>query len=217
MRHVDRLLDEYAAAFKAGKTDPWPYLNQVEGDERDELDHRMDEFLAAVEPAAWDPKAYSDSPASRLVDRIVPSLVTPQGGWRELLPSLRIRKRMKRARVEAELAKNLDALAPHEAEKVATYYHYMEQGNLDPTGVSEKVLKALSGIYGTTVKVLRRAGEATEPPGSADGMVFARIIRDTDEDFVVSPEDSSGFMRIEGEPDRIDLLFTDPDYDDPDR
>ncbi len=217
MRQVDRLLDEFATAFRAGQTDPWPYLDQVEGEQREELDRKMDEFLIAVEPDAWDPGAYADSPANRVVDRIMPSLLTPSGGWRELLPSLRIRKRMKRERVESELARALDALGSQEAEKVATYYHDMEQGNLDPKGVSGKVLAALSGIYGTTVKVLQRAGAATEPPGSADGIVFARVVGDTEEDFVISSEDRSGFTRIKGEPDRIDRLFTDPDYDEPDR
>ena len=55
MRQVDRLLDEYATAFKAGKTDPWPYLDQVEGEQREELDRKMDEFLLAVEPDAMGP------------------------------------------------------------------------------------------------------------------------------------------------------------------
>jgi hypothetical protein len=217
MSLVDRLLNEYAAAFRAGDTDPWPYLDQVDGDEREELDRRMDEFLSKVEPVAWDPEAYAGSPAARIVDQIMPSLLVPQGGWRALLPSLRIGKQIKREKVDAELASALDADSPQEAEKVATYYHDMEQGNLDPRGVSEIVLAALSGIYGTTVEELRRAGAATGPPGGAGDVVFARVVGDTDEDFVLSSEDRSGFTRIKGEPDRIDLLFTDPDYDDPDR
>jgi len=214
---VDRLLDEFAAAFREGDTDPWPYLDQLQGDERNELDRRMDEFLRGVEPAVWDPDAFAGSPAERIVDRIVPSLLVPPGGWCELLPSLRLRKKIKRDKVGAELAGALNAENPREAEKVATYYHDMEQGNLDPKGVSRSVLAALSRIYGTTVDVLQRAAGATEPPGGTGDVVFARVIGDTDEDFVISEEHREGFTRVKGEPDRIDRLFTDPDYEESDR
>jgi len=214
---VDRLLEQYAAAFRAGDPDPWPFLEQVEGEERDQLEQLVELFLMNVEPREWDPEAFAASPDREMADRIADSLIVPRGGWRELLPSLRMRHRMKRKNVDARLAEELDATDPREAEKVATYYHDMEQGNLDPRGVSEQVLAALSGIYGTTVEVLRRAGAVTKPPRSEGGVVFARLVGETDEDFVISSEDSRGFTRIKGEPDRIDLLFTDPDLDDPDR
>ena len=44
-------------------------------------------------------------------------------------------------------------------QKVAGYYHEMEQGTLDSRGVSERVLAALGEIYGTTAEKLREIGE----------------------------------------------------------
>lgn len=218
MTRVDRLLNEYAAAFNAGDSDPWPYLDQVEGEEREELDRRMDEFLAEVEPVAWDPEAFADSPAKAMADRIAEDLIVPPGGWPELLPSLRLRREMKREEVETRLAEDLDASGEEQVEKVATYYHDMEHGNLEPRGVSDSVLDSLARIYSTTLKVLRRAGSAAGPPG-ASGAVFARRPSDTDDmalGFVPSEERGS-FSRVEGKPDRIDRLFTDPDYEEPGR
>ncbi|MEX0620765.1 MAG: hypothetical protein WD181_04220 [Solirubrobacterales bacterium] len=219
MDTVDQLLAEYAEAFKSGQTDPWPFLDQVEGAEREELDRRMEKFLLEVEPARWDRAAYESSPAFELVERLVPELLVPEQGWRDLLPSMRLRLRMKRETVFAELAKALDARGAIEEEKVADYYNDMEQGNLDPQGVSDRVLDALSGIYGTTVEVLRKVGEATPKP-KAGGSVFARS-EDTHLKFSSQqyfgladfPEGSPtpSFNRIKGKPDRIDRLFVDVD------
>ena len=212
MSTVDRLLAEYAAAFRDGKTDPWPYIDQVEGAEREQLDEKMEEFLHAVEPAKWDPEAFSKSPAAGLVDRLVPELLVPEQGWRDLLPSMRLRLEMKREQVDAELARALEAQDEREVSKVADYYHDMERGNIDPRGVSDQVLEALSGIYGTTVKVLRKVGEATGPYRYS-GAVFARS--EHDEVLRLADGDQAGkqpsFSRIRGEPDRIDRLLVDVD------
>jgi len=211
MSTVDRLLAEYVAAFESGQTDPWPFLDQVEGEEREQLDRKMEEFLTQVEPAGWDEAAYRMSPASGLVERLVPELLVPEYGWCDLLPSLRLRKQMKREAVTSELAKSLDAHGREEDEKVADYYNDMEQGNLDPHGVSDQVLAALSGIYGTTVEVLRKVGKATRQPDSR-GAVFARGDFELNEiaDAGKSAPDPS-FNRIKGRPDRIDRLFVDVD------
>jgi hypothetical protein len=215
MSTVDRLLAEYAAAFKSGKIDPWPYLDQVEGKEREELDRRMDEFLQGLEPAGWDPEAFAKSPAAALVERLVPEMLLPREGWRELLPSLRFRNKLKREQVDAELALALEARSEEESEKIADYYHDMEQGNLDSRGVSEEVLEALSEIYGTTVRVLRKVGGATGPSRTR-GAVFARsenevlALPDVDQ-AADSPAPERYFSRIKGKPDRIDRLFVDVD------
>ena len=217
MSTVDRLLAQYAEAFRSGQTDPWPFLDQVEGAEREELDRKMDDFLIRVEPAEWDPEAFTNSPAAGLVDRLVPELLTPESGWRELLPSLRLRMHLKRGQVDAELARALEAEDPDESAKVADYYHDMEYGNIDPHGVSDRVLEALSEIYGTTVQVLRRVGEATGPSRSG-GALFARsehqVLGLSDRN---QAEGKPPFSRIKGKPDRIDRLFVDVDRSGQDR
>jgi hypothetical protein len=215
MTPVDRLLEQYAAAYQSGKPDPVPFLRQVDGSERVELERLIELFLGNVEPAEWDPAAFEGSRAAELAEQLVPVLLEPEGGWCDLLPSLRLENEIKREKVTAELAEALDAQGGEEREKVADYYHYMEQGRLDPEGVSERVLEALSGIYDTTVKVLRRAGEATTGQASP-GAIYARSIDEGIEtDSAVSasrmvPRDRTP-MRIKGKPDRIDRLFVDVD------
>jgi hypothetical protein len=210
MTSVDRLLEQYVTAYRSGDTDPWPYLDQVEGEQRLELEEMMELFLVNAGPADWEPDSFRESSASKFVERLVPDLLVPERGWRDYLPSLRLRLRIERQAVDAQLARALEATDPAETEKVADYYHDMEQGNLEPEGVSDPVLEALSEIYGTTVQVLRRVGERTRPPDTR--AVFARSdsrvveLADTD-----SSRPKPAFSRIEGEPDRIDRLFVDVD------
>jgi hypothetical protein len=216
---VERLLDQYEAAYRAGDADPWPFLDQVKGDERIELEQMIELFLLGADAPEWDPAAFQKSPAAGFADELVSNLLVPENGWCDLLPSLRIRNEIPREKVDEELAEALQAEEDEEKAKVADYYHDMEYGNLDPSGVSDPVLEALSGIYGTTVKVLRKVGQATRRPESP-GAVFARSDSvtmsladldtdlDADLDAVRPPR---AMDRIKGKPDRIDRLFVNVD------
>jgi hypothetical protein len=217
---VEALLEQYAKAYRSGESDPVPFLDQAPEDQRDELGNLIELFLMRADPPEWDPKEFAKSDAAPLTERILPEILVPERGWCDMLPGLRMRQQRTRRQIGAELAADLKAVGGKEKEKVADYYHDMEQGNLKPQGVSRKVLDSLAEIYGTTVEALRRAGERTRPSGDADGVVYARTFGDADQGVgfagFASPEDL-GFSRISGEPDRIDRLFTDPGYDDPDR
>jgi hypothetical protein len=208
MDRVDELLEQYAAAFSEGSRDPSPYLKQTTGEDRDELEALIELFLLRSAPTKWDRKAFDSSPSRKLADRLANDLNTPPGGWTELLPSLRTRQEIKREDVDRRLAEELEAEDESEARKVADYYHDMEQGNLDPKGVSDRVLGALSGIYGTAVGVLRRAGEATSP-GQASGALYARSPGDAAHLASFEWGRDTGINRIKGKPDRIDRLFVD--------
>ena len=63
-------------------------------------------------------------------------------------------------------------------DKVAGYYHEMEQGLLPARGVSDRVLDALGRIVGETAQSLRDAGRALAPsgegPAAAPAAAFAR-------------------------------------------
>jgi hypothetical protein len=221
MNSVDRLLEQYVAAYRSGDTDPWPYLDQVEGEQRVELEEMIEIFLVNAGRATRTPDSLQDPgsqdpAAADFVDRLVADLLIPERGWRDFLPSLRLRNRIERQAVDSQLARALEARDMEESEKVADYYHDMEQGNLDPEGVSDRVLEALSDIYGTTVKVLRRVGETTRPPESRT--VFARSDSESMDIAETGPSLSKPvFSRIKGEPDRIDRLFVDADGSGPGR
>jgi hypothetical protein len=212
MSSADRIFEEYAAAYRSGESDPRPYLDRVPEDEREDLMEMIDMFLLKAEPAEWDPVAFRGSDAERMAERLAERLLVSDEGWPQLLPSLRMKLSMKRDQVVEYLARSLKAGQPEEVRKVGDYYHDMEQGNLPADRVSRPVLEALAEIYGTTIGVLRRAGDATVPRGDTGGAVYARIVSDVDQGLgMASP--GPGVSRIEGKPDRIDRFFTDPDFE----
>ena len=92
-----------------------------------------------------------------------------------MLPRLRDRAGLKRSALVDRLAAALGV--EDRREKVAGYYHEMEQGLLPAAGVSDRVLEALGRIVGETAQALRDAGRALTPSGegpAAPAAAFAR-------------------------------------------
>jgi hypothetical protein len=175
MSEVERLMHEYVERYAAGgPADPREFLEQVEGAERTELAALIDAYLARAPRRDWVAEDHAGSPAPAVVESINRSLAGSGGLWPALLPRLRERARLRRAEVVDRLAAALGA--EDGREKVAAYYHRMEQGLLPAAGVSERVLEALGTIVGESAEMLRRAGSALEPgPGAGgEGVAFAR-------------------------------------------
>jgi hypothetical protein len=170
---VEELFDLYTEAFRDGQPDPRPFLKRVDGEEKDELESLITLFLESSASRAFDPGAFAGSKASKASDQIAARLLTPRGGWAQLLPALRIRRGLKRAKIESMLSKAVGAETPEQQELVAHYYHNMEQGNLPPSGVSNTVIDTLADVLKASADLIRRAGSATVPKESA-GMVFMR-------------------------------------------
>jgi len=174
MAELERLFADYVAEHRAGgEADPLTYLDQAEGKERTELAALIDAYLARAPSAPWDPDAFAGSPAERLSDSVVEALEGVSGTWPVLLPRLRHRAQVKRGELVRRLAQSLGA-ADRE-EKVGTYYHEMERGLLESSGVSDRVLDVLGGIVGASAEFLRRAGEPLGGGGEPRrGTVYAR-------------------------------------------
>lgn len=205
---VDQLFQQFKAAFASGEdSDPRALLDQLEGDERAELSALMDAYLTRVPRQEWDPEAYKRSAAPEMVDALTRGLRGQAGLWPSVLPRLRARARIKRADLVAQLADRLGAGA--QEEKVAGYYHQMEQGTLPAAGVSDAVLDALAAIVGETRDALRQAGGAFGPgpeEGPA-GATFARRGMPADVEAPVTPA-SPGVGDDTAAPDEVDRLFT---------
>ena len=174
---VDRLLGEYIAEHRAGGiADPREYLSRATSEpERVELAALIDGYLARAPRQRWDAESFRGSSAERVADGLERAIAGTAGLWPVELPRLRERARLRRAEVVQRLATALGVAGREE--KVAGYYHEMEQGLLPASGVSERVLDALAQIVGTTAEALRRAGEAVSsgpPAEGAGGPVFAR-------------------------------------------
>jgi hypothetical protein len=176
MADVDRLFSEYVAEHRAGgPADPFDYLARVEAPgPRRELEALIDGYLARAPRRSWDPAAFAGSRAEQLSEELDRSLHGTSGTWPTLLPALRHAAQLRRAEVVSRLAAALGVSSREE--KVAGYYHEMEQGRLPARGVSARVLEALGSILATSADALRAAGEGTVPPsaGGGPGPVFAR-------------------------------------------
>jgi len=206
MSEVDRLFDAYKAEHRAGgAADPLEYLDRVEGVDRGELAALIDAYLTRAPRRAWDPAAYAASGAETTVDRLERAMEGSSGLWPALLPQLRERAQLRRSEVVERVAALLGVA--DRREKVARYYHEMEQGRLDPEGVSERVLAVLGELLGTSVERLREAGAAMrvaeEPPAA---VTFARAAEPAQEHRELMGSEAPSPAAGEA-PDEVDRLF----------
>jgi hypothetical protein len=202
MSDLDQLFSEYKAAHRAGNADPKPFLVRAAGGDRAKLAALIETYLTRSPRHEFDAGAFRDSPAAAATESAQRSLAGSSGLWPTLLPRLRNQARLRRADVVAQLAARLGAQA--QQQKVAAYYHQMEQGLLPAAGVSDKVLEALSAIVGYSMEGLRKAGQmpAPGPPGALPGSVFARTKS------LGAPEGPASTSQSTG-PDEVDRLFRD--------
>jgi hypothetical protein len=136
-----------------------------------------------------------------VADSVQRTLAGSAGLWPVLLPRLRNQARIKRADLVAELAARLGAQSKQE--KVASYYHEMEQGRLPASGVSDSVLEALGKIVGYGKDALRSAGGMPAPGGRSPeaGAVYTRTTRSEE------PEKEAVAPARPEEWDEVDRLF----------
>lgn len=162
MADVDGLLRQFIERYESGDpVRPIDVLGQVEGTDRRELEMLLDAYLERAPRRPFSADAFAASPARPLVDDLAQSLEGIAGTWPVVLPRLRARARLRRSELVTRLAAAL-GVGDREA-KVAGYYHAMEQGELDPAGVSDRVLEALARLTGTTAQALRDAATALQP------------------------------------------------------
>jgi hypothetical protein len=206
MADVDSILDEFIAEDRErGPADPGAYLARAEEADRAELERRIDDYLAEAPRRPFDRDEFMRSPARGIAEELGRALGGASGTWPALLPRLRHRAQLRRSDVVERLA---GELGTGQVDKVARYYHGMEQGTLPAGGVSDRVLEALGRVVGVTAERLRNAGRAAGgvAPGEAGAAAFARV--GSPDPRYVEPSD-----RPEPSPaerDEIDELFTEP-------
>jgi hypothetical protein len=210
MSDVERLRERFVAEFEAGRQpDPREYLAQLEGEHQRELEVLLDAYLERAPRRPFDSAAFAASPARALADDLEQALGGRSGAWPVVLPRLRQAARLKRADLVHRLAEAL-GVADREP-KVERYYHAMEQGLLEPSGVSDRVLDALAALVGTSRERLREAAAALTPGGTAPAAPhppFARTATpDAEALAAMSPSEQGEHVGTEPY-DEVDELFT---------
>jgi hypothetical protein len=205
---VDRLLADYVAEHEAGgDADPRQYLARASGADRRELASLIDAYLARAPRQSFNEAGFRGSSAERTVDELQRALGGQSGLWPALLPRLRDRAGLKRSELVERLASALGV--GDRKDKVAGYYHQMEQGLLPTQGVSDRVLAALGQIVGETEQALRDAGRTLAAAGEAAPAAPAAFARRayTEAAGAAAP----GARAPAREWDDIDELFRGPD------
>jgi hypothetical protein len=176
MPDVEQLLREFIAEDRCGgDADPLVYLARVEGNDRAELEALIDGYLARAPRAPFDRDDFAASQARAIAEEVGRALGGASGAWPVVLPRLRHRARLRRADVVQRLAHELGA--ERSVDKVARYYHGMEQGTLPADGVSDRVLEALGRVLDVAANRLREAGATAGEvaPGRSASVAFARV------------------------------------------
>ncbi|MBZ0213376.1 MAG: hypothetical protein K8H99_06220 [Nitrospirae bacterium] len=170
---MEEIFAEYVFAEREGNGDPRPFINRVQASERDRLVNLIDSYLSTTPGREWDPIAFAGSKEERLVEPLSRALNGVSGTWPVVLPSLRERAKIKRAELVDLLSQTLGV--PKQRDIVDEYYHGMEYGTVESSGVSDQVLDALGEILGAGRDALRNSGNLMGGGGVARGdHVFAR-------------------------------------------
>ena len=181
MADVVALFEEYAAAYSRGdRPRAQEYLERA-GSAADELARLIDGWLRAV------PVPEPDEETSALV-----------GAWAAGEPPLLQLRSRRGVRVDDVVDAIVDALGldPAKRAKVKRYYQRLEQGLLDPTRVSRRIVAVVKGRVGerTTDALAWRAPELRVEPAYYRAAAKMTVAAD---------------MEAEPEPaDEIDRLFT---------
>lgn len=180
---VELLFDEFALRHARGeRPDVREYLERA-GAEREELGRLIDRYLEVA-------------PAREPTEE---EIVLMQARLEHEPPILLLRQRRKLGR-RAVVDTLIDALGldPTKREKVAGYYHELEVGLLDPTGVDGSVWRTLGDVLTANVEALAGVREGLLPAPQA---VYLRSEE-------AGPAPAGPEQPSPAERDEIDRLFT---------
>src|SRR4051794_19889451 len=208
MSDVERLRERFIAEFEAGRApDPQEYLAQVDVTDQRQLEEALDAYLEQAPRRPFDLEAFVASPARALAEDLGQSLQGRAGSWPVLLPRLRHAAQLRRSELVARLAASL-GVADRE-EKVGRYYHEMEQGLLEPRGVSDRVLDALAALLATTRERLREAAAGLAPgsPPASDALFARTATPDPDARAAMGAPPPASSSAPDDDRDEVDELF----------
>lgn len=162
----DRVLSQFIDAWNAGlRPDVDAYLERVPAEERPELAEALSSFLT------WAPAPhYSGAALDAIAAEPAVVAATSADLWPALLPPLRRRAALSTRELAARVVELL-RLPAGSAAKTEGYLARMEAGELEPAGVSRRLLEGLGRILGIPAGELEAAGDlsalrASPPPAA---------------------------------------------------
>ena len=185
---LDQILSEFMDAWTSGRRpDVDEHLARVPESQRDELAGLIHSFLTVAPTPDYDDRAFDELRSEPLVRDIVAVE----------LPSLLTRLRRRADLTVRQLAESLtpDLGVRGQEDKTAGYLDRLEQGDLDPRGVSRRVLDAAAKVLGVASADLVAAANVARGP-TPSPMLFrapADVGEDVEQhlevlaDLVVSP------------------------------
>jgi transcriptional regulator with XRE-family HTH domain len=161
----DQLLSEFMDAWAVGRRpDVDDYLARAPDDRRAELASLISSYLKVAPTPEYDEQAWVEIAADPRVRRVAAL------GLPSLLTRLRRRARLSARQLAGAVAPVL-GIEGHE-DKAAGYLDRLEHGDLDPRGVSERVLDALAGPLRVPARDLLDAARRSPQPRA--GAAFFR-------------------------------------------
>jgi hypothetical protein len=154
---TDKILSEFMDAWNAGRRpDVDEYLARAPDAERSALAEDIAAWLTWAPTPAYDAETLAQVRSEPIVAEVVAAGVGRAGLWPSLLPRLRARASVSVGEL-AGVVSSLLGLGGRE-ERVASYLDRMEQGELDPAGVSSRVVDALARALGVPRDDIAGAG-----------------------------------------------------------
>lgn len=166
----ERVLSDFIDAWNAGRRpDVDAHLRRVDPAQRDVLADEIASFLTWAPDPDYDDAALVALTADAVAALARAGAADPASWWSAWLPLLRRRAALTRAQLAERLGEWL-GLAAATRPKAERYLGDLEEGRLDPAGLSGGLLDGLAGALGIGANVLHEAarGRTAAPLFRAD-------------------------------------------------
>lgn len=204
---IDMLLSEFIDAWNAGRRPlVTAFLQRAAPSERETLAARIEDWLLVAPTPGYRESALAAIRREPALVAALAEIGAVPGLWPDLLPRLRERLGLKRREMAGRITSTF-ALKGQE-ERAERYLERMEQGDLDATLVSRRLLDALGSILGISGRDLARAG-TLRSAAPTSGQALFRAGREPGERFEADLEALSRAAITPAPPpmDELDRLF----------
>lgn len=170
---AEQLLSEFIDDWNAGRRpDVRAFLKRApEGDERALLAEQLGDWLALAPTPAYDAPARAAIRAEPTVQRLFAAAGEDAGLWPAVLPAMRERSRLSLGQLATRVAERF-GFGAGETTRTEAYLEQLEQGELEPSRVSRRLLDALADALGVSPGALADAGAFGLRPAAAGGTLF---------------------------------------------